>query len=105
MDVETEDVCLYSLFRLEKRWRFQRKDFEETIWLPFEDTQIAAPAGYEHILKQLYNDWQVLKKLPTMHSEIDGTFFDTENAYTTYIDPVNGIKKGLIPFTSKGVTD
>jgi lipopolysaccharide cholinephosphotransferase len=89
--IETKQTCLYSLYRLEKRWIFESQDFNSIIWFPFEMTKIAIPFGYDKILSNLYGDWKVMRKLPTMHSMIGGSFFDTNHSYTRYQDPIKGI--------------
>lgn len=81
---KTKEICLYSLYCKEKRWRFSSDDFKEVIMLPFENIEIPVPAGYEHILTQLYQDWKVLKQLPTMHSSINGSLYDTDCSYMNY---------------------
>lgn len=39
---------------LDKKW------FEETIYLPFENTKVPAPAGYDSILRTVYGDYMNL---------------------------------------------
>ena len=89
--IETKQACIYSLYRLEKRWILNNEDFKDVVWLPFENTTVAAPSGYKSILTQLYKDWQVLRQLPTMHSGIGDTLFDTELGYKSYMCQKGGI--------------
>lgn len=92
----TQKVCLYSLYRLEKRWSFNRSDFDKVEWVPFESLEVPIPKGYTNILTLLYGDWHVMRQLPTMHSEIGGTFFDTSHSYTEYVDTETGIKLDVL---------
>ena len=89
--VKTKKTCLYSLYRLDKRWIFNNEDFKEVVLLPFENISVAVPAGYNSILTQLYNDWQVMRQLPTMHSGIGDTLFDTKQGYKFYMCQNGGI--------------
>lgn len=36
---------------------FNKSDFEETVWLPFEHIHVPAPKGYDNILKASYGDY------------------------------------------------
>ena len=89
--MDTKQTCLYSLYRLDKRWVFNNMDFKDIVWLPFENTFVAAPSGYNSILTQLYRDWQVMRQLPTMHSGIGDTMFDTNQGYSSYMCQESGM--------------
>ncbi len=90
---DTKKCCLYSLYCHEDRWSFDTKDFYESLDLPFENLTIPCPKNYNEILSNLYGDWKVMKKLPTLHSTINGSFFDVEHPYTDYVDSEKGINK------------
>ena len=53
---------------------------ERTVDLPFEDTVLMAPAGYEHVLSCIYGDYMTLppeeKRVPA-HSSIEIEIFDS----------------------------
>ena len=40
-----------------KKWKIEKKWFENTIELPFEDTIIICPAGYDEFLTYIYGDY------------------------------------------------
>lgn len=39
---------------------FEKKDFDSVVYLPFENTEIAVPIGYDNILKCSYGDYMTL---------------------------------------------
>lgn len=39
---------------------YQKEDFKEIVKIPFEDIEVNAPKGYDHILKSLYGDYMQL---------------------------------------------
>ena len=45
-------------FPNEKRLAFDTKDFDETVYLPFEEIELPAPAGWENCLTAQYGDWR-----------------------------------------------
>jgi len=57
---------------------------ETTVDLPFEDTYLMAPAGYDAVLRQIYGDYRKLppkeKRVPA-HSTIEIEVFDQETAH------------------------
>lgn len=94
--LNTKYTCIYSLYCRDKRWRFCSEDFKSVIQMPFENLMIPTPIGYDRILTQLYQDWRVLKRLPTMHGEINGSFYDTNNSYLNYFDEQNSMNRTVI---------
>ena len=52
---------------------YAMKDFEETIWLPFEKTEVPVPAGYENCLDANYGDWHkiVVSNIHTLEFSCD----------------------------------
>lgn len=72
-------------FRLKKEW------FAETVYLPFEDTTLPAPAGYDNVLKVLYGpNYMTPAKAPTAHGSV---IFD---AHRSYKEVLKDIKAGKI---------
>lgn len=58
---------------------FPRKEVEESIMVPFEDTQVSIPRGYDTILKIIYGDYM---KLPPEEEQVPhvGAWYDLENS-------------------------
>ena len=58
-----------------------KKDFKETIYTDFEGYKVPIPAGYEHFLRYVYGDYNVLppkEKRGTWHGNV---WFDAEKPY------------------------
>lgn len=56
------------------------KDFDETIWLPFEEIEMPAPAGYKNTLTNYFGDWQKMI-IQRGHSEE----YSTDIPHTEYL--------------------
>ena len=41
--------------------RFHRKHFRDVVYLPFENTNVPAPIGFDEYLSEMYGDWHELK--------------------------------------------
>lgn len=93
---QTMKVCIYGLWRKDNRWIFDRSCFDTTIEIPFEFLTAPAPSGYDSILTQLYGDWRIMRQERSMHSDIKGSFYDTERDYSYYVDKKRGIKIELL---------
>lgn len=52
-------ALLISPYVLERNI-FRKKDYEETIWLPFENLMVPCPAGYDGVLKSVFGDYMQL---------------------------------------------
>jgi len=92
----TQKVCIYGLWRKDSRWIFNNTCFKETEYVPFEFLTVPIPGGYNSVLTQLYGDWWVMRQDRSMHSEINGSFYDTEHSYEMYVDKVCGVKRDLV---------
>ena len=46
---------------IKQKIAYALKDFDETIYLPFEQTELPAPKGYENCLTAQYGDWRTPK--------------------------------------------
>ena len=59
---------------------WNRSDFDNTVYFPFEMLTLPAPSGWEDILNHFYGNWHeyVIRQ---KHAE----FYDTERPYTYYI--------------------
>ena len=56
-------------------------DFQNTIYLPFEDLQLPVPAGYEHVLTQCYGDYHKFVPGGSAHNDI---VLEPDITYTEY---------------------
>ena len=48
---------MYDWGLISSQKSYRTKDFNETIYLPFEKIEIPVPAGYDNILSDYYGDW------------------------------------------------
>ena len=55
-DTERVGLTIYSACRYE-RTVFQKKDFAETVEMPFENLRVNVPKGYDGILKVIYRNY------------------------------------------------
>ncbi|BDP60266.1 hypothetical protein EfmJHP38_12040 [Enterococcus faecium] len=39
---------------------YPAKDFESAVWVPFEDTEMPVPVGYDNYLSQVFGDYMQL---------------------------------------------
>ncbi len=62
--------------------RFKAEDFDSYLRVPFEDTTIRVPVGYEDVLATQYGDW---RQLPPKDQQVGHHGYD---AY--YVDPADG---------------
>lgn len=60
--------------------------FDETVWLPFENTKIPAPKGYDAFLRTHFGpNYMTPIQAPSCHGTV---IFDTEHSYTEIIESV-----------------
>lgn len=59
-----------------------REWFTDTVYLPFENRMVPAPAGYELVLTSLYGDYMTPVKVPNKH---EGIFLDPDTPYMEYM--------------------
>ncbi len=69
--------------------------FDETVWLPFENTKIPAPKGYDAFLRTHFGpNYMTPIQAPSFHGTV---IFDTEHSYTEIIESVRrNYKKSLL---------
>ena len=89
-NIVTDKVCLYSLLCQDKRWEFFSDDFSDSTTITFENLEVPAPKGFNRILTQLYGDWKEMRKLPTMHSTIGGSYFNVDKSYKCFFNQQTG---------------
>lgn len=59
-----------------------REWYSDTVYLPFENRMVPAPAEYDKILKCRYGNYMTPAQIPNQH---DGIFLDPDVPYTQYI--------------------
>ena len=67
---------------LTKGWAYDTKDFDEIVYLPFENIELPAPAGWDNVLKSQYGDWH---KLVFSLGHTREFFYSADIPYTEYI--------------------
>lgn len=70
-------------WKWQPRYLRDRKWYNDTILLPFEDNMMPIPSGYDAILKTQYGDYMTPKKAPTQHGGF--AIVDTEKSYKDYL--------------------
>lgn len=63
------------------------EDYDETIYLPFEDILVPVPAGYDRILTAKYNDYM---KFPPIEQRVDkhGGYLSADIPYTEMLERI-----------------
>lgn len=81
---ETKKVGYTSMYYyLDNKWSYERKWFENSKEVRFEDTTIAVPGDYDKVLTGLYGDYAKPVKAPSQHGDV---LFDLEHDYKEYYD-------------------
>ncbi len=75
------DLCAGPAYMYKK---YPRRAFNEAIWLPFEDTEMPVPKGYDEFLKVAFGDYMQLPPEEKRVSHHDCIFLDTHNSYKEY---------------------
>ena len=65
---------------------YAMKDFEQTVWLPFEKIEVPAPVGYEKCLDENYGDWHTVKTY-NIHSADSSTDISSEEYFRQRVIP------------------
>jgi len=78
----TARVAMLSFEPDNDRWVYPVHCFEETLTVPFENTEIVIPAGYDEMLTITYGDYMTMRQVNSYHA---GVMFDTERSYVDYI--------------------
>ena len=68
-------------YGLSEGWSYDTKDFDETIYLPFEEIELPVPAGWDNVLKSQYGEWQKPVFSPGHTREF---FYSVDIPYTEY---------------------
>lgn len=63
---------------------YSLKDFESAIFLPFEDTKMPVPVGYDNYLKQVFGDYLKLPSTEEQTPHHDAVYMNTKESYKKY---------------------
>lgn len=80
---DSRDLC-YTWSKRAAKVIFPKSDFKDYVLLPFEDTKMRCPVGYDNFLTVLFKDYM---KLPPREQRVpchDTDIIDLENPYTYY---------------------
>lgn len=78
-----ESVRIFGQFHTLKRF-YKKTIFQSVRWLPFENTEMPVPVGYDMYLKELYGDYMTPPPVSQRTSAHDVYFIDTEKSYKAY---------------------
>ncbi len=94
---KTSETCLYCVYsRYGERFCYNLSDFEDTVKVPFEMTEIVAPSNYDSVLTKSFGNWGEMKQIGSLHSGVNESFIDFRKPWTYYVDSETGIKRDLI---------
>lgn len=68
----------------QRRYIYDIEDFKETVYLPFENTKVPVPAGYDRILKKDYGDYMKFPPVET-RGKFHSFICDPDTPYEIYI--------------------
>lgn len=78
----TARVALLSFLPESDGWVMPAAAFSGAVAMPFEDTVIPVPVGFDTILTAAYGDWRTPRPDPTYH---EGVFFDPHRDWREYV--------------------
>ena len=83
--------CLSFLTDL-NRFQRDKKWYEETLYLPFEDSVIPVPSGFEEILAKEYGpDYMIPIRQDSIHGHFE--VLDPDRPYTDYLSELRKLRK------------
>ena len=69
-----------------RRYRVERRFFDETIWMDFETLKVPAPAQYDDLLRSMYGNYHAYPPISERGVWHDGEIeFDPEKPYCEYL--------------------
>ena len=80
-DNTTKYITNLSLLPYKEHRTRLREDYSSAIEFTFEMLSLPVPIGYDRILTNVFGNWKVPQKEPSLHG---GIFFDPEKSYTQY---------------------
>ena len=78
-DKNTKRIGITSFRANKPQWWWDRKWFEETVELPFENVTIQCPKCFDEKLTKMYGDWHVPMRGSAQH---DMYIFDADTPYS-----------------------
>lgn len=63
---------------------YPKEEFNEAFWVPFEDTELPIPNGYDNYLSRVFGDYMIPPPLDQRVSHHEAVFIDPYNTYTKY---------------------
>lgn len=78
---KTKECGVLALELTTERFFWNREDYNETIWMPFEGFLMPVPSNYDNILKKTYGNYQELIKGGALHGIL---LFDSDKSYKEY---------------------
>lgn len=73
---------------------YPKEEFKEALWLPFENTKLPIPIGYDKYLTRVFGDYMSPPPIEQRVSHHEAIFIDPDNTYTNY--------KGIYYLKEKG---
>ena len=64
--------------------KYPISSFEDALWLPFEETELPIPIGYEAYLKTAFGDYMTPPPVEKQVAHHDAVLVDLEKSYTHY---------------------
>lgn len=64
--------------------KYPASAFKESVFMPFEDTKMPIPAGYDAYLKEAFGDYMTLPPEEKRKAHHECVFMDMENCYKQY---------------------
>lgn len=87
---KTQRVGFISFDPNDERLKYNRRIYDDVISLPFEDTEICAPSGFDEMLCDQFGDYMVMKRAESYHGSM---IVDTEISYKDYIEKMKTEQK------------
>ena len=86
---KTQRVGFISFDPNDERLKYRRCIYDDVVKLPFEDTYINVPSGYDEMLCDQFGDYMVMKRVESYHGSL---IVDTEIGYKDYLKALKNQK-------------
>ncbi|GEK36427.1 2-C-methyl-D-erythritol 4-phosphate cytidylyltransferase [Enterococcus thailandicus] len=63
---------------------YSAKDFSEAVWVPFEETKMPIPVGYDNYLRAAFGDYMQRPSLENQKTIHDSIYIDPDHSYKNY---------------------
>jgi lipopolysaccharide cholinephosphotransferase len=74
---------------------YQRDWFASSLMMPFEDTKMPVPVGYDPYLRMAFGDYMKLPKEEDRHPQHDSIVLDVHQSYKEYLDQYGSNRKQM----------